>query len=91
MIDKKVFNKEQILKTICSELNNFINIKSTLIFVISQLQELTRCEAISIRLTTTAYALTGDMEKCIEAGMDDYITKPINVEKLFNTINRYIK
>ncbi len=33
-------------------------------------------------IAATAHALKGDAERCIEAGMDDYIAKPISPDKL---------
>lgn len=41
-------------------------------------------------IATTACALWGDREKCIDAGMDDYLEKPINVEKFYSTVEKYI-
>jgi PAS domain S-box-containing protein len=38
----------------------------------------------------TAYAMRGDREKCLDAGMDDYISKPISVETLCDVLKKWI-
>ena len=40
-------------------------------------------------IAQTAFGLSGDREKAIEAGCNDYISKPINKEKLLSTIQKY--
>ena len=36
----------------------------------------------------TAHAMTGDKERCLEAGMDDYLSKPLQVDKMLAIIAR---
>ncbi len=38
----------------------------------------------------TAHAMKGDREKCIEAGMDDYITKPIKRDLVFGILEKWV-
>ena len=40
-------------------------------------------------IAMTANAMQGDKEKCIEAGMDDYIGKPVRVEELQATLQKW--
>lgn len=42
-------------------------------------------------IAQTAFALTGDREKAIESGCNDYITKPINRTELKALIEKYFK
>ncbi len=37
-------------------------------------------------IAMTAHAMSGDREKSIQAGMNDHITKPINIEELYNVL-----
>jgi CheY-like chemotaxis protein len=36
----------------------------------------------------TANAMQGDRDMCLAAGMDDYLTKPIRVERLVEALNQ---
>jgi signal transduction histidine kinase/CheY-like chemotaxis protein len=40
-------------------------------------------------IAMTAHAMAGDRERCIEAGMDDYVSKPIRAESLYKALEHW--
>lgn len=42
-------------------------------------------------IAQTAYAMGEEMDKCFDAGCDDYIPKPINRELLYTKLNKYVE
>jgi two-component system sensor histidine kinase/response regulator len=55
----------------------------------SDLESEARSQKVPI-IAMTAHALKGDREKCLNAGMDDYIAKPIHPKKLYDVIKKWV-
>jgi len=53
-------------------------------------EEIRKLRPDVVIIAQTAYALYGDREKAIEAGCDDYITKPIRKEDLLEIIGKHL-
>ncbi len=87
------------------KLSNHVNFPYTIVLMDCQMPIMDGYEAtINIRsgecgehhkhipiIAMTANAMTGDRDKCLEVGMNDYFTKPINQEAILAILQKWIK
>jgi CheY-like chemotaxis protein len=83
--------------------NTFLNKKYDLVLMDCQMPIMNGYEATrkmreiesesehTVIIALTASAMKGDIEKCLEAGMDDYLSKPVNINQLTSMIQKYSK
>ena len=79
--------------------HSFLREGHDLIFMDVQMPEMDGLEATQkirslsvtqpVVIAMTANAMEGDREQCISAGMDDYISKPIDVDKLLEVMEKW--
>jgi CheY-like chemotaxis protein len=59
--------------------------------VIRQANRLSRAGLRLPILALTANAMSGDRDKCLSAGMDDFVTKPLSFSDLYATLAKYVQ
>jgi two-component system sensor histidine kinase/response regulator len=55
-----------------------------------RIRELETGRARTPIVALTANAMMGTLERCLEAGMDDYLTKPLDISRLQDVLDRFI-
>ncbi len=58
--------------------------------LMAAIQEMPSLKEVKL-VAVTAQAMVGDKEKCLAAGADAYISKPVNVDTLVGLLQRYLK
>ena len=52
--------------------------------------ESTACDHAVPIIALTANAMQGDREACLEAGMDDYLSKPVNAQVMIEAVQKWL-
>jgi CheY-like chemotaxis protein len=86
--EAKIWNEERELEAQRSTLNE--NASEALSAFSIQNPESSIQNRVPI-IAMTAHAIKGDRERCLEAGMDEYISKPIDSDRLFEAIEKLTK
>ena len=63
--------------------------------VLASVKEIRAIEAATRRpptpiIAVTAHALTGDRESCLSEGMDDYLSKPLERDKMISLLGKWL-
>jgi CheY-like chemotaxis protein len=53
-------------------------------------REIKKIDPLIPIIAQTAHVMSGEREKCIEAGCDDYLAKPIRLQILIDTLSKYL-
>lgn len=53
-------------------------------------REIKKIDASIPIIAQTAHVMSGEREKCLEAGCDDYLAKPIRLQILMDTLSKYL-
>ena len=58
--------------------------------LLTHLRKVPQLEEVPI-IALTANVMKGDRERCLETGMDEYISKPIRADQLFEILRRVLR
>lgn len=80
----------------------FARLRHDLVFMDAQMPEMDGYQATqamrlmetapprAVIVALTALAMAGDRERCLQAGMDDYLSKPIQIATFYESLKRWL-
>jgi len=92
---------QKMLETLCSPLVTAQSLPHLILMdiqlpevdgfeLIRQLKSHATWERVPV-IAVTALAMPGDRDRCLEAGADDYLSKPLDLEKVITTVRSFIE
>jgi CheY-like chemotaxis protein len=92
---------QKMLETLCSPLVTAQSLPHLILMdiqlpevdgfeLIRQLKSHATWERVPV-IAVTALAMPGDRDRCLEAGADDYLSKPLDLEKVITTVRSFVE